>query len=94
MITRIGTAIFILLFATAVAQAETELIVSTRAVYSEEPTSMPDYCLDRDVNCVLNDGLPRPAVIVRDTSDTTPTATGAAADSTPGSADAGAQLAR
>jgi hypothetical protein len=82
MITRKATAIFILLFATAAAHAQTEIMVIAGAAGSDQPASMPDYCLERDVNCVLEDGLQPPAVIVRKTLEPMPTVMDAADSAT------------
>jgi hypothetical protein len=58
MTMRIAGAILGLLFGAAAAHAQTVLIPMSAADFSEQPTSMPDDCAERDVNCVLNDGAP------------------------------------
>jgi hypothetical protein len=61
MTTRIAGAILVFLFATATAAAHAQatlLVPETSADLTEQPTSMPDYCAQLDINCVLNDGPP------------------------------------
>jgi hypothetical protein len=61
MTTRIAGAILVFLFATATAAAHAQttlLIAAPPADSPEQPTTMPDDCAQRDVNCVLNDGPP------------------------------------
>lgn len=77
MKTRIATAIFGVLLATAAAAAyaQTAVMVRAPAADSEEPTSMPDYCSELDVNCVLDTGMPRWRVIGASESETPGTPT-------------------
>jgi hypothetical protein len=97
---RIATAIFGVLFATAAAHAQTVLTIPMPPAEATEPTSMPDSCADRDVDCVLYDGPPRRAVVgasVRNPPGTTTSATGATgavAEAPAGSASIGARMAR
>jgi hypothetical protein len=90
MTTRIAGAILGLLFAAAVAHAQTTLLIAAPPADSpEQPTSMPDDCAQRDVNCVLNDGPPH--WVPRRVSETTIPgatipATGAGAGATAGAA--------
>jgi hypothetical protein len=86
--TRIVAAILGVLFVTAAAHAQTVFVTPANLEDPAEPTSMPDYCAERDVNCVLDDGPPRRAVVgasIGRTPGTTPTAPGAAANATAGS---------
>jgi hypothetical protein len=63
MTTRIAVAIFSVVFATAAVHAQTVFVTPAPADSAEEPTSMPDFCAERDVNCVLDTGAPRRAVV-------------------------------
>ena len=62
---------------------------AARPADSTERTTMPDYCSQRDVNCVLDDGRPV-RVVVGASANTTPSATitgtGGTAGPTAGSA--------
>ena len=91
MTTRIAAVIFGLLFAAA-AGAQTVTIAAPPAG-SEQATTMPDDCSQLDVNCVLDDGPARQAVVgafVDRLPGTTPAATAAAGGMAEGSAAAGA----
>jgi hypothetical protein len=81
MTPRISIALCALLFATAAAAQTTTIVVSPGD--SEQPTSMPDYCSQLDVNCVLDDGAPRRAVVgafIDRAPATTPTPAAAAGE--------------
>src|SRR4051794_15693190 len=60
----IAGAILGLAFATAAAHAQDIIVIPAQAGdVNEQRTSIPDVCADRDVNCVLNDGPSREAVV-------------------------------
>jgi hypothetical protein len=64
MNTRIAGALFGVLFTTAAAHAQTVIVLPAPSADALEPATMPDYCAERDVNCVLDDGLlPRRAAV-------------------------------
>ncbi|MDB5863164.1 MAG: hypothetical protein JWO70_970 [Betaproteobacteria bacterium] len=88
MTPRIAAAILGVVFVTAAAHAQTVFVTPANLEDPAEPTGMPDYCAERDVNCVLDNGPPRRAVVgasIGTTPGTTPMAPGAADGATAGS---------
>ena len=94
MTMRIAGAILGFLFATTAAYAQTEILIPAPVTDSaEEPTSVPDYCSELGLNCVLNDGPPHRVVFGASEQiiPSTPTpATGEAGGTTAGTAALGA----